>query len=117
MDVLCERKISIQLIIVVNGGHLCPTPDGGTDSRGGGRQWSGLWERPAVGGTGIQASFRRALVGIWDWEPAVRQGKRPDHMMGAGLLAGLSLAPMVGIQLPHGQYLLGLGHTRLWESR
>lgn len=37
-DVLCEMGNSIQLSIVVNGGHLSSTPDKGTESEGGGRR-------------------------------------------------------------------------------
>lgn len=35
IDIVCEMENSIQLIIIVNGGHLSATSDKGTESEGG----------------------------------------------------------------------------------
>lgn len=60
-DVLGEMENSIQLSIVVRGGHWSSTPDKGTELEGGGSWQSGWAGRLEVGRAGILDLLCRGL--------------------------------------------------------
>lgn len=74
-DVLCEMENSIQLSIVVHGGHWSSSPDRGTEPEGGGSCSQDGRGRLEVGRTGILVP--------WDWEPVTGMGSALATGLGA----------------------------------